>query len=83
MSDLSSIIYGPLDKGSCVYFLILTVFFFIILVISFFANLFVLIKDRKNLTFRNIIGGIYMVFSIFIAYFVNRLLHTMCIVSVH
>ncbi len=78
MSDFLTMIYGPLNKGSCVYFLILSVIFFTGLVLGFLAHVFYLIKERKTLTFRNIVGGLYMLFSIFIAYFVNRLLYTMC-----
>ena len=77
MSDLS-FIYGPLDKNSCVYFLILTVLFFITLVFVFFGEVFFLIKNRKNITFSNISRGILILFNIFIAYFVNRLFYTMC-----
>ena len=81
MSNLLSLISGPLDKNACSYFLILTIFFFIVLVVSFFANIFVLFKNRKTLSFSNIIGGLYMIFTIFIAYFVNRLMYTVCLKS--
>ena len=63
MSNILSLISGPLDKSSCAYFLIITVFFFLLLVVAFFANLFVLLRDRKNLTIRNMVGGIYMLFN--------------------
>jgi hypothetical protein len=78
MSDIFSFIYGPLDKGACMYFLILTIMFYILLVVTFFTEIFMLIKNRKNITFRNIANGILLIFNIFIAYFVNRLLLTMC-----
>lgn len=78
MSNLLSIISGPLDKKACVYFLILTIFFFVVFIIAFFANMIVLIKNRKTLSFSNIAGGLYMIFMLFIAYFVNRLMYTVC-----
>jgi hypothetical protein len=78
MSNILSMIYGPLDKVSCVYFLVLTVFFFLALVAGLIGYIIVIFKDRKQIKFSNIIGGLYMLFSIFIAYFVNRLLYTMC-----
>jgi hypothetical protein len=74
-------IYGPLDKKACIYFSVLTIFFFVILVVAFIAQMFVLLKDFKHLTIFNIVGGIFMLFNIFIAYFVNRLLYNMCIRS--
>ena len=78
MENTLSFILGPLDKRACVYFSILTIIFFVALVVAAGANIIILIKDRKNLTFRNVIGAIYMLFCIFICYFVNRLLFTMC-----
>jgi hypothetical protein len=38
----------------------------------------VFIKNRKTLSFSNIAGGLYMIFMLFIAYFVNRLMYTVC-----
>ena len=76
--DNFSAIYGPLDKSSCVYFFALTIFFFILLVVALFSEIFMLFKDFKNLTRSKIISGILMLFNIFLAYFVNRLLYTMC-----
>ena len=78
MSDFLSSVSGPLDKQACVYFFALTMFFFVILVITFFAEMFVIFTNFKNLTRANIVGGIFMLFNIFIAYFANRLLYTMC-----
>ena len=78
MSNILSMIYGPLDKGSCVYFLVLTVFFFVSLVLGLIGHLIFIIRERKQLKFSNIVGGLYMLFNIFIAYFMNRLLYTIC-----
>lgn len=78
MSDFMLNYFGPLDKSNCVYFFIISVIFFILLVISIFGNLFVLIKDYKKLDFKTITGGVVMTFNIFLAYFVNRLLYGMC-----
>jgi len=78
MSNILSSISGPLDKSSCAYFFILTILFFVIFVISIIGHIFILIKDRKSLTFSNITGGVYMMFTLFMAYFVNRLMYTIC-----
>lgn len=75
--DFASI-YGPLDKQSCIYFSALTIFFFMILILTFFAELFFLMKNYKSVTRMNIVNGILVLFNIFIAYFVNRLLYNMC-----
>jgi len=75
--DFASI-YGPLDKQSCIYFSALTIIFFMILILTFFAELFFLMKNYKSVTRMNIVNGILVLFNIFIAYFVNRLLYNMC-----
>lgn len=78
MSDFMSNYFGPLSKDSCVYFLLIAVIFFILLVIAFFSQLFWVFKNLKNFNFRIFTGGVVMLFNIFLAYFVNRLLYTMC-----
>jgi hypothetical protein len=75
--DFASI-YGPLDKQACIYFSALTIVFFIFLVLALVAELFYLVKNYKNVNGRVIINGILILFNIFIAYFVNRLLYNMC-----
>jgi hypothetical protein len=78
MADFMTNYFGPLDKSSCVYFLIISVIFFILLVFAVFADIFWLVKNYKQLNFRIITGGLVLLFNIFLAYFVNRLLYTMC-----
>ena len=78
MSDFMSKYFGPLDKSSCVYFLIISVIFFILLLVAIFGNIFWIIKNYKKVDFKMISGGVVMLFNIFLAYFVNRLLFTMC-----
>jgi hypothetical protein len=70
--------FGPLDKNSCVYFLVISLIFFILLVIAIFTQLFWVFNNYKQLNFKILTGGLVMVFNIFLAYFVNRLLYTMC-----
>ena len=78
MNDFMLNYFGPLNKDSCVYFLIISVIFFILLVVALFTQLLWVVKNFKHLNFRILTGGIVMLFNIFLAYFVNRLLYTMC-----
>jgi hypothetical protein len=78
MSGLMSNYFGPLDKSSCVYFLIISGIFFVLLIVAIFSQMFWLIKNYKQLNLRILTGGVVMLFNIFLAYFVNRLLYTMC-----
>jgi hypothetical protein len=70
--------FGPLDKSSCRYFLILTIFFFFALVFTLFSEIIFLFKNFKQLNLRVFSSAILIVFNLFIAYFANRLLYTMC-----
>lgn len=78
---------SPLDKNSCVYFYVISAFFLVLLVISLFTNtafllrnLFI-VKNSKVVTFEVLSGALIMLFNIFLAYFVNRLLYSMCVKS--
>lgn len=70
--------FSPLDKGSCVYFLITTAIFFVLLIIILVSEIFFAISNYDKLNFKIISNGILLLFQIFLAYFVNRLLYSMC-----
>ena len=70
--------FTPLDKGSCVYFLITTIIFFVILVIILASEIFFVLTNFNRITFKMFSNGMLLLFNIFIAYFVNRLLYSMC-----
>jgi hypothetical protein len=70
--------FGPLDKQSCVYFLLLTMFFFATLVFTIVGEIIYIFKNFKDLDFRVFTSGVLLLFNSFLAYFVNRLLYTMC-----
>jgi hypothetical protein len=78
MSGFMATYFGPLDKSSCVYFLIISGIFFVLLIIAIFSYLLWLIKNYKQFNLRILTGGLVMLFNLFLAYFVNRLLYTMC-----
>ncbi len=78
MSNLMSMFFGPLDKSSCVYFLIICGIFFISLVMVLASELMFMVMHFNKLNFRVISNGVLILFNVFLAYFVNRLLYTMC-----
>jgi len=81
MSSLFQTFFGPLDKNACVYFFILTFFFFLVLVLTLISELFFLVKHYKSLNLKMFTSGILILANIFLAYFVNRLMYTMCMKS--
>lgn len=78
MSDFMSTFFGPLDKQACVFYLFLTMFFFGLLVFAIITEIVFIFKNFKTLDFRIISSGILLLFNAFVAYFVNRLLYTIC-----
>jgi hypothetical protein len=78
MSNLINLFFGPLDKSACIYFYFLTAFFFVILIISVIFFLMLVIQKPKEINMRMFLDSLLLGFNIFIAYFVNRLLYTMC-----
>ena len=78
MDDFMSNYFGPLDKSACVYFLIITVIFFIALVLVLISELLFVVQNYNKLNFRVVSAGVLILFNVFLAYFVNRLLYGMC-----
>lgn len=78
MSYLMYTFFSPLDKQSCVYFLILSMIFFAMLVFAIITEMVFIFKNFSSLNFRTVTSGLLLLFNAFIAYFVNRLLYTMC-----
>ena len=78
MPDFMTMYFGPLDKQSCIYFLFLSMIFFAVLIFTMIGEALYVVKHFKELNFRVFTSGILLLFNSFIAYFVNRLLFTMC-----
>jgi hypothetical protein len=78
MSNLQNMIFGPLNSDACLYFYFLTAFFYFLLVISLIAGIIFIVKKPNQFNFNTGMNGLLLLFNIFIAYFVNRLLYTMC-----
>ena len=74
--------FGPLGKEYCLYFYLMSIIFFIIMIFGIFVVIFTLIKKRKEVNTMFIINFIMLITNSILAYFVNRLLHTMCINSI-
>ena len=75
-------LFGPLDKSYCVYFYILSILFFISFIISLITVHIYLYKNYRKLNYSIISTGFISFFNLLLLYFVNRLLHTMCIKSI-
>ena len=83
MSNFMTNYFGPLSKEYCLYFYILSILSFIFFVVGLFSFVVIIIKKHKSLESTFYMNNIFTLFNILIIYFVNRLLHTMCVVSIH
>lgn len=79
MSNFMLRFFGPLSKDYCNYFLFLAMFFFFFLVLFVIFNIYYLIKNFKSIKSADLMSSFLMILNLLIAYFVNRLLYTMCI----
>ena len=75
--------FGPLNKDWCIYFQILSMFFLFMFVTSTILAVALGIKNIKKLDLRMVLHAVALLGNTLLAYFVNRLLHTMCLNSVH
>jgi hypothetical protein len=78
MAKLFDNLLGPLDKSACLYFYILSALFLFVFVFVVFGGIVFFIRRPKEIKGDFIVKGLLMLFNAFLAYFVNRLLYTMC-----
>jgi lipopolysaccharide export LptBFGC system permease protein LptF len=71
--------FGPLSKQYCNYFLFLAMIFFLLLVLTILFQIFDIVKHFKTLKTKDYVSSFVMIMNLLLAYFVNRLLFTMCI----
>ena len=82
MSDFMSNYFGPLSKEYCMYFYLMSIFFFIIMVMGLVGVVSTIILKPKQVNVMFFINALMLMMNSILAYFVNRLLHTMCANSV-
>jgi len=70
-------LFAPLDRKYCMYFYFLSVFAFVLMIFSLISLIFLFGDYQKNKYI--IMNSVSSVIMLGIAYFSNRLLHTMCI----
>ncbi len=82
MSDFMSNYFGPLSKEYCMYFYLMSIFFFIIMVMGLVGVVSTIILKPKQVNVMFFINALMLMMNSILAYFVNRLLHTMCANSI-
>ena len=82
MEDFMHHYFGPVGSEWCAYFYVLSIFFFITFLLAIFGIIAGIIFNKKKIDSLFAANSIAILFNTLLAYFVNRLLHTMCINSV-
>ena len=74
--------FGPLGKEWCLYFYVLSIFFFVAYILAIIGVIGGFVMKRKKIDALFVANGMALIFNTLLAYFVNRLLNTMCVNSV-
>jgi hypothetical protein len=77
--------FGPLKKEYCVYFYYLSIFSFFTYITILFGIILFVVKNYKKpakLDMAFFVNSVMLLINTLLAYFVNRLLHTMCVNSI-
>ena len=75
MSDLMNTLYGPLPIKYCLYYYIMSIIMFLSFVVVLGNLLFNLIRRKSDGT---MLIQLNLMVTIFVGYFTNRLLYSMC-----
>ena len=78
MSDFMSNYFGPLSKDYCMYFYLMSIFFFVLMLLGLLGVVSAMIMKPKQINLMFFINAAMLFMNSVLAYFVNRLLHTMC-----
>jgi|APSaa5957512493_1039668.scaffolds.fasta_scaffold496911_1 hypothetical protein len=83
MNEFMDSYFGPLGKEWCLYFYVLSIFFFVAYILAIIGVIGGFVMKRKKIDALFVANGMALIFNTLLAYFVNRLLNTMCINSTH
>ena len=83
MSTFMNNYFGPLSKKYCIYFYYLSIFFFVIYVISLISFIAFIVKHYNKVNLAYIVNFVMILINTLLGYFVNRLLHSMCMNSLN
>jgi hypothetical protein len=75
--------FGPLGKEWCIYFYVLSMFFLFAFGLSIIGIIGSVVFNKKKIDSMFVANSVAILFNTLLAYFVNRLLNTMCVNSVN
>lgn len=75
------ILFGPLGKDYCLYFYVLSAMSFSLFLLYIVYIIMYVIMYSKKIDIPFLVHSLFMILYSLLAYFVNRLLYTMCVNS--
>jgi hypothetical protein len=78
MSEFMTTYFGPLSREYCAYFYFMSILFFVFFILSIIGVVSAVVMKGKKMDFMFILNSSMLILNTLLAYFVNRLLNTMC-----
>ena len=82
MSKFMDDYFGPLSREYCGYFYFLSIMFGFLFVFSILSIVYTFVVNYKKINSMFVANSLVLLINIFLAYFTNRLMHTMCVKSI-
>ena len=82
MSNFMNTYFGPLGEEYCVYFYALSIFFGIAFVLTLISTVTYMLMHVNKINMSFLMHTFFVLLNSFLAYLVNRLLHSMCMKSI-
>ena len=82
MDSFMNTYFGPLGEEYCVYFYALSIFFGIAFVLTLISTVTYMLMHFNKINMNYIMHAFFLILNSFLAYLVNRLLHSMCMKSI-
>ena len=78
MDSFMNTYFGPLGEEYCVYFYALSIFFGIAFVLTLISTVTYMFMHVNKINMSFLMHTFFILLNSFLAYLVNRLLHSMC-----
>lgn len=76
MNEIMDYLFGPIGREYCLYFYFLSVFAFVMFVITLLSIVMLAMKGKTKFS---MLEGFLVTFQPFLLYFVNRIFYSMCV----
>jgi hypothetical protein len=76
-------LFGPLGREYCVYFYFLSILFFVMFATYLLMTVVNIVRNPKMVNGKMLLNSVFLLIYTLVPYYVNRLMYTMCVNSVH